>query len=353
MKYLKDKQYYIDLYDRLTVDHCRRLEKGDANESETDLELKIRKKWSKVIRDMITYIASGEEYLQKEKTIRKWMLRDEEKDNLFERTELSMDIYCLECGQPMIFELKSFHGHDDQHILFFYRCDKGHKGRAFLETGEEYIPDKPKCSKCGGIFRESSKRKKTKLTIFRHCISCGLDDNYVYDDKKVEEKPDPDYVRDRERFCLTKEKGQKYLQSKLQLENVSRFIEKNKKKEAQKPLYNQLGAIEKLTVVQLKQLLQPNLEKAGYTSLVFSEPKIDRHVIIDFSLEDSKNGRVKYDSKHQLKKLIEKILYNVNWNLMINSPSYRMGVLTGQLKGLEVEEDLLNKIKKRKSFSGC
>jgi hypothetical protein len=129
---------------------------------------------------------------------------------------------------------------------------------------------------------------------------------------------------------------------------LSHLLEEDKKKEAQKPLYDQLEAIEKLTVVQLKQLLQSKLEKDGYTSLVFSEPKIDRHVIIDFSLEDSKDGRVKYDSEHQLKKLIEKTLYNANWNLMTNSPSYRMGVLTGQLKGLEAEEDLLSKIKRRK-----
>lgn len=338
MKYLKDKQYYIDLYDRITINHCRRLEKGDAGESETDPELKLKKKWSKVVRDMIAYIASGEEYLQKEKTISEWMRRDEDKDDLFDRTELSLDVHCLECGDSMIFEFKSFHGHDDKHILFFYRCDKGHKGRAFLETGEEYIPEKPKCPKCGGAFTESSKREKAKLTVFRHCNSCGLDDDYVYDDNKVEEKPDPDYAKDRERFCLTKEEGQKYLQSKLQLANVSRLVEEDKKKQAQKPLYDQLAAIEKLTVVQLKQLLQSNLEKAGYASLVFSEPKIDRHVIIDFTLEDSKDGRAKYDSEHQLKKLIEKILHNVNWNLMTNSPSYRMGVLTGQLKGLEIEE---------------
>jgi hypothetical protein len=281
------------------------------------------------------------------------MEADEQRDNFLDHAEQPVNVSCASCRKPMVFELKSIHGHDDEHVIFFYRCDSCKKGRAFFETGEEYIPDKPKCPKCGNEFTKSTKKEKARITIFQHCDHCGLDDDYIYDDAKVEEKPDPDYEKDRKRFCLTEAEGKGHIESRFRLESFSKLLEENKKREAQKPLYNQLGKMQKLTVVQLKQLLQPALEKAGYTSLIFSEPNMDRHVIINFTAEDSRVDRIKYDSEHELKKLIKNLLDNANWNLMTDSPHYRMGVLTGQLKGLESEEDLLNKIKQRKPLPGA
>jgi predicted nucleic acid-binding Zn-ribbon protein len=228
-----------------------------------------------------------------------------------------------------------------------YRCSNCRKARAFFENEEEYIPEKPKCPKCGTIFAEKTRKKAKELTIIRHCNNCGLDDNFVYEDEE-KEKPDPNFDKDRKRFCLSEEEGQKYLYSKQSLKYFQKFTEEQKEREKDKPFYDQVEKMEKLTVAQLKQLLQPKLAAQGYTSLVFSEPKIDRHFIIDFKVEDNKEGRAKYDSIQALKRLLQNTLYNTNWNLMTNGPDYRLGVLSGQLKGLESEEDLLHKVKNRK-----
>lgn len=348
MKYLKDKQYYIDLCDKLTIEGCRRIEQDAKDKKPTsDKEAVIKKEWAKVCIKVMLYCYTGEEYLKKEKTINEWMDRAARKDDFLEQTELSMDVCCQNCKMPMVFELKTLHCHDDEHVLFFFRCDKCRKDRAFLETGEEYIPEKSRCPKCGTEFNEKTIKEGKKLTITRHCDKCGLNDDFVYDND-AKEKLDPNYTKDRARFCLTKEEGQKYAEGKWGLESVSHIFEDQKKREAEKPAYDQLKTMQKLTVVQLKQLLQPKLAKAGYISLVFAEPKIERNVIIDFTAEDSKDDRTKYESIQDLKKLVKATLYNVNWNLMTDDPNYRMGVLSGRLKGLETEEDLLQKIRKRK-----
>lgn len=347
-KYLKDRQHYIDLFDRFTVEKCRRMEKNSDKKIDlSDKKAKVKKEWEKVCTKVILCFVTGEEYTRKEKTIDEWMERDAKKDEFLDKTELSINPYCLNCKSPLVLESKNLFGHDDEHVLFFYGCTKCNKARGFFENGEEYIPEKTKCPKCGTELTEKVQKESKKLTIFRHCDKCGLDDDFVYEDEK-KENPDPDFIKDRKRFCLSREEGQKYLDSKQSLEYFQKFTEEQKGREKDKPLYDQVEKLDKLTVVQLKQLLQPELEKAGYTSLAFSEPKIDRHVIIDFKVEDSKEGRVKYDSIQALKRVVRSILDNTNWNLMTNGPDYRLGVLSGQLKGLESESDLLDKIKNRK-----
>jgi hypothetical protein len=111
-----------------------------------------------------------------------------------------------------------------------------------------------------------------------------------------------------------------------------------------------LANLEKLTVVQMQNLLTKNLKKCDFIKLSFSKPEIDKYVIVDFTVQDSKSDRSEYDSETELKKTINKTLYDTNWRLMTNGPFYRLGILSGQLKGLENEKDLLDKVKYRKRY---
>ena len=43
----------------------------------------------------------------------------------------------------------------------------------------------------------------------------------------------------------------------------------------------------------------------------------------------------------ELEKALKDTLENTNWRLLSNSISYRLGILTGRLKGYETEEDIL------------
>ena len=71
-------------------------------------------------------------------------------------------------------------------------------------------------------------------------------------------------------------------------------------------------------------------------------------MIINFTVQDNKTGREEYDSRMTLKKLIQKLLIETNWRLMSDGIDYRLGILSGRLRGYEREEDLLKIIINKK-----
>ena len=103
--------------------------------------------------------------------------------------------------------------------------------------------------------------------------------------------------------------------------------------------------IRKVTVVELEKLLSSTLRKNGYIKFKLAEPQIDRHVVINFTAQDEKSARQEYDSRNELKKIINKVLSDTNWRLMSEGANYRLGILSGRLKGYEAEEDLIKLIK--------
>lgn len=102
-----------------------------------------------------------------------------------------------------------------------------------------------------------------------------------------------------------------------------------------------MAKIKRLTILKLEKLLVPALGKEGYTHLRFANPEIDRNVVMPFTVQDSKTGRESQANEYDLKRLFKKVLENTNWRLMSDGVSYRLGVLSGRLKGYESEEDLL------------
>ena len=49
-----------------------------------------------------------------------------------------------------------------------------------------------------------------------------------------------------------------------------------------------------------------------------------------------------------LKKTINEALENTNWKLVEDGISYRLGILSGRLRGFEFEEDLVKMVKARR-----
>lgn len=87
------------------------------------------------------------------------------------------------------------------------------------------------------------------------------------------------------------------------------------------------------------------MEKEGYIKFELSEPEIGKDVFIKFFVRDEKSEREECDSKSNLKKAIKKTLANTNWVLMSEGISYRLGILSGRLRGYEKEEDLIKLVK--------
>jgi hypothetical protein len=80
----------------------------------------------------------------------------------------------------------------------------------------------------------------------------------------------------------------------------------------------------------------------------FKKERGGQFVIIDFSVNETKDDRKEYDSQNALKKLIKGILEDTNWRLMSDGIHYRLGILTGRLKAYEREEDLVEVVRKKK-----
>lgn len=358
-KYLKPESYYSDLYDRFTVDNCRLTESIHKKRWRSKKSNKtVKEKWHKVADKMALHFAlfleTGERYLNKEKTIREWMERDGKKDDLLNSAQPPENIQCLACRSimtPISKDLYTWGPLDkEDRVLFMYDCPNGcSPRRAFFDNGEEYRPKPHLCPKCNNALDYTDKQLKNKVITNYTCSHCGYKEKDELDlsIKKEKEKIDKNFAKDRERFCLTKEQGQKYLEGKIQLEQLKKLVDELKEKEKNKDLYDRVKKIKKLTVAEFQKLLAPILEKEGYTKFDFSKPEMTRGVIVQFTAQDNKTGREKYDSEHQLKKLLKSTLASTNWRLINNDIFYSLGVLSGRLKGYELEEDLLKLIQKQ------
>src|ERR1035437_7281473 len=88
MKYLKDRQEYIDRYDRATVEKCRWAEKAVTTDFvkkyAKDTDEKEMNKMADAFNNLQVWITVGEMYSKKEETIDKWMKEDEDHDRFFE-----------------------------------------------------------------------------------------------------------------------------------------------------------------------------------------------------------------------------------------------------------------------------
>lgn len=254
------------------------------------------------------YCVIGEEYANKEKKIKEWMERDQKKDEKLEEAEAPLGIRCLVCESEMEPNFKDLFGKEER-VIFMYDCPKGCHRRAFFVNGEEYTP--------------------------KH-----LDENI--DLSTPEEKPDPDFLKDRERFCLSKEKGKSYLEGQENLKKATEQMKMIKEKEKNQEA---LSKIQKLTASELEKFLIPRLGRQGYMGLKFGAPEIGKDVFLPFMVNDTNSERGEIESRYKLKKLVNKILEGVNWRLMSDGISYRVGILSGRLRAYERDEDLLKLLK--------
>lgn len=359
--HLKPRQHYTDLYDRHTVEEGRRIERRHQESKLPDVDGKEFPKenepgMKRSISKLHIWFAMGERYKQKEEMIRKWMERDEARDRLIETAKAPEDMPCLTCGRLMF--VTSSHldiGWDEKpdRVMFIYDCPLKHvPRRIFYNTGEEFKSKPHLCPKCNSHMEQTSERleKKKKVVITETCINCG---NVVTNEidlskpEKQEEKVDPNYIADRDRFC-SEEDGKSYIDLQERMKGLAEILDKHKERESQKALYDEVKKIKKLKIIELEQMLSPILEKSEYIRFHFKHPEIGRDVVVPFIVHDAKADRTDRESSLALAKLIKKNLENTNWKLVSEGVHYRLGMLEGRLRAYEKEEDLVALIKARK-----
>lgn len=332
-EYLKDKQYYIDLYDSGTVEQCRQWVKSFSQPKNS------QKKWSLMARYVYLYILKGERYVHKSEDIEKWMTRDRTRDEMLESAQPINDLRCLFCGSKTEVKDKSLRTSLDNNdkVLFLYSCSNCKKARFSFGSGEEYIPQDPKCPKCGSKLKNKDQASKDRIIYFSSCGNCDYKDELVID-LNHKEKVDPYFERDRKKYCMSDEDGKDYISFKFKMERME-LLKKEDQKE--KEIAEKTKHIKKLNITELEELLSKGLAQSDFVKFETSNPDLDKDIIISFTIHDGKKDRSEYDSQNQLKKAINTILENTNWHLMSDGVNYRLGILSGRLRGCDQEKDLL------------
>ena len=360
MQYLKEDQYYIDLYDLHTIEECLEwyfnLKEGMEKERNKTKTLKPEE-FDKEVHKGVSYtvnVIKIQRYRHKADTIREWMDRDRKIQEKYNSATPPQDIYCTECFSKTKVTSKDLLGgyEEKDKALFMFACVKCNKRQALYEDGTEWVYTPPKCPKCSTPLNHDSKHTKNLLKTIYSCPNCKYRNEDVHDFKKSEEKRKKREVRDknllaeyRKEFCLDDEEGPKAV---LNLDNIVKFVDEMKKNEVKErdPVYQKSMQLKSLKIGQLKELLEEVMEKESYKDLKFDKPEMGQYVVIDFSVNDMKEERGEYDSRKSLKKLIDQILADTTWRLMSDGISYRLGILTGRLKAYEREEDLVKLVKK-------
>ena len=354
MTLLKDRQEYIDRYDKITVNDCRWHENFHLGYADKQ---KVKNKKEREAIHGISQYAWGIEkifltlhwYDKKETTVQKWMDEDARKDEKLENARPPENIFCDECYSRMQFSDKHLWDLDDKdRVLFFFDCPNDCKKRkAIYDYGTQYVPKPHLCEKCKHEVEMT--REKVSDNEIKHtytCPNCGYEEVDTLDLTPHEEPEDLKYEYDRNRFCLSDEELHKAQESRRSFESLKELVDKIKEKEEKKDVYEEVNKLEKLTVPQLKERVTEALSKK-YSSVSFEKPDLGRIVSIEFSVEemDTENER---ESVRKLKKILQDLLKDTNWRLMSEGISYRLGLLTGRLRVYESEEDLVKLLEKKK-----
>lgn len=351
MKYLKDEAYYSDLYDLLTIKDCLRSKKSAIKVPPKKTKNKRIKPISLTL-DFFTYYVKGERYRKRSETIDEWIRKDRERDEKVESAVVP-EISCDYCMTEMGMTLKDLH-HDDEKVMFWFECPKCKKRKAVFDNGQEYKPKPSTCPKCFSEVKETFKRKGGVLTIFISCPNCKYKKKEVMDfdkdskERKERQRKDRELLKKyRAKYCMTEKEGQEYIG---QIESMKQFTKMMKELEAKQkdPAYKKARKIKKLKVNELKKRLEKVLVKDKYQNLQFDKPEIGRFVVISFTLEDVVNERGEYDSRAKCRRIIKTALEKTNWRLMSEGISYRLGYLSGRLKGYENEDDIAKLFMKNK-----
>ncbi|MDP3987489.1 MAG: hypothetical protein Q8P81_04670 [Nanoarchaeota archaeon] len=359
-QYLKEEQYYIDLYDLHTIEECLdwywRMRKGmeqhrqelKTKEPETDFDKEIHKCCSYLVNTI-----KIQRYRRKKDTIAEWMEADRVRQDKLDNAVTPADIFCDKCRSPTKIMEKTLHDAYDKEprVSFMFECLKCKKRQIFYEDGSPWDYEKPKCKKCHVELQTKYKKKGELLTIITFCPNCDFKEVDVLDSKKRREEQQKEVERKqklfqeyREEFCLNDEEGPKAVASLDGIVALAKEWKEQEKKEKD-PVYQKAKQLKQIRLNQLKEIMTKGVVKEGYIDLEFGKPEMGKYVIIDFTATDNKDDRKEYDSTNTLKKLIKAALEDTNWRLMSEGIHYRLGIVSGRLKAYEREEELMEIVK--------
>lgn len=361
MQYLQDDQHYIDRYDLHTIKECLdwywNIRNGlEEKRNAEEVKKFTKEEFDKEVHKVASYtvnVIKAQRYKRKKETIQKWMDRDRTEQEKFDNAVAPDGVLCKECFSSTKVTSKDLLDsyEENSQVLFMFECLKCKKRQALYEDGTEWHHEEPRCPECNSQLKDKSKNVKNILTTTYICPNCDYKKEDVYDFSKSKKEREAREAKEnkllaeyRKEFCVDEKVGEEMLHT---YEQISRFVDEMKEREKNDndPLIQKARQLKKLKVIPLGKLIEDTIEKEGYADLKFGKPEMGQFVIIDFSVNDTKDDRKEYDSQNTLKKLIKRVLEDTNWRLMSEGIHYRLGILTGRLKAYEREEDLVGLVR--------
>lgn len=351
--HLKNRKYYEDQYDRITVqigwDQSRFLVNARNNLLESG---KLSKEDKQKLDFWITRLywwccevpVLLPRYDKREATINGWMADDRAADQRLEQTRPTFDPACEHCGKyGLRLNLKNLLPHEgEQTILFMFDCPSCKKRSAYWENGKRWISPKYPCEQCQeNMDMKVTARGKLLTTTYTcpHCRHKVVEKQQL--GTRTEQKDGPDYEKLKEIFCLSDDRAKIVRDVKYKWENLQRMLDEEKIKEEKKEIYDVAAAVNMLKIVDVMEILKPAIEKASYIELRFEPPTSRTEFYVTFSCLDKNTARSDYESKSALKKTVVKALADTNWRLMSEGIYYRLGYLSGRVRAYEDEEALV------------
>ena len=353
-KYLNAEQHYIDLYDLFTIKQCLKAieswREAYAKHLKSEEAKKIpagdKAKMFNWISNQELFQIKGNRYRQKKETIQQWMDDDRIKQDRYDNTSEPENVHCPDCKRIMHTKLKHLSTLDDLlRMMFLFDCSSCKKKVWVYEDGKVRESTSDLCPKCKAEAKMSVvKESKDKIIWKISCNSCGFSETTVDDfeksraERKKREEEERKLLEEyREELC-TDEEGKKSFEYIEALKIVPQVYEEELKK-YDSFAYQKVAGLKKLTIIELEKLLNGIFEKEQYIKLTFNNPEIGQHVVVSFNLQDANTSRREGDSVINLQKIIKGALEGTNWRLMSDGLSYRLGYISGRLKGHEREED--------------
>jgi len=335
-KHLKDEKYYLDLYDKFTVEEGLRLERSHAN-----ITKEMDPGAASLYLELLMYFFKGGRYAKRQEVVKGWMQKDFQRDQHFENAHEPRNVMCMFCEKPMeMFDRMFDYGLDKKadRVYFLYRCQDCRVGKKIYEDGfeEDIIPWK--CPSCSGEMDITHEEEGDKLITIKKCKHCSYSDRDVLDWKSshepkptVEEKKQ--FVKDKLRFCLSDKEGMEYVESRHKLDELSKMMKEDKEKHnAQRK--RGVVKLKSVTLTQLEALLRKTFKKNGFERFNLRVEDMVGDMKVAFTVQDMKE-REAYGSKRALKKVIDTTLKDTNWRLMSDGLTWKLGVLSGRLRGDE------------------
>lgn len=337
-KFRKSDQFYIDQYDRHTIEELKELELqiekvyriiNTKKNSEHDSDyFKLQMQY----QDTAVHFAR-----QREKLIQSRIYEDEKKDRLIQSVPIPKNVRCNTCLEQMKFDMFDFVENDSE-IIFVFSCNHKHlPKKAVYADGREFYVAKHLCSYCGGKLNSTKKETNGKLTLIDTCEQCNQVETIEIN--RSVKKILPINEDERKRYCTDFIRANTFYEDLETITNLSISLDQDSEIAVSK--------LKQLNIAQVEKVLSKELEKSQFTKVQFEKPQVGRYLTVEFSAQDL-SDRNEVNSVKKLVQIIQKALFLTNWRLNINSVSYKLGFLSAHIKGYSEKDDLLRILKERK-----